>query len=99
MLSTLSFICQVQTQAQQVDETHCVFSIDNAASVNHIVIFLTGTIPFPDGMGGAVHFSWPRPEGHQWQYLGYISNEKPSAIFKISGVKQGMCVSLLLLHA
>lgn len=80
----------VQTGAQQVDETHCVFNIDNAASVNHIVVFLTGTMPFPEGMGGAVYFSWPSPEGNvTLQYLGYLCNEKPSAIFKVSGFTQG----------
>ena len=92
-LYIIHFICcysQVQTGAQQVDETHCVFNIDNAASVNHIVVFLTGTMPFPEGMGGAVYFSWPSPDGNvTWQYLGYICNEKPSAIFKVSGLTQG----------
>ncbi|XP_077978353.1 protein Hikeshi-like [Glandiceps talaboti] len=79
----------IQTQAQQIDDTHFVFHIENAEAVNHIVIFLLGTIPFPDGMGGAVHFSWPSPDGPHWQLLGHISNEKPSAIFKISKIKPG----------
>ncbi|XP_038053022.1 protein Hikeshi-like isoform X2 [Patiria miniata] len=74
---------------QQVDLTHFVFNIENADAVNHIVVFLTGTMPFPEGMGGAIHFSWPSPEGVAWQFLGYITNEKPSAIFKISGLKKG----------
>lgn len=36
-----------------------------------------------------VFFSWPSPgEDPRWQLLGYITNEKPSAVFKISGLKK-----------
>merc|ERR1740128_1552206 len=35
-------------------------------------------------MGGAVYFAWPDPSGGppNWQLLGYITNQKPSAIFR-----------------
>merc|ERR1719499_1888716 len=41
-------------------------------------------------MGGAVYFAWPQPGGGDpmWQLLGSISNNKPSAIFRISRLKQ-----------
>merc|ERR1719419_1328250 len=41
-------------------------------------------------MGGAVYFAWPQPGGGEpvWQLLGSISNAKPSAIFRISRLKQ-----------
>ena len=54
---------------------------------------MTGQQPFPDGTGGAVYFCWPPSHPGQansepaWQYLGMISNQKPSAIFKISKLK------------
>ena len=73
----------VSTNWEQVSPTNVVSEIPDADNVNHIVIFLTGSVPFPDGMAGAVYFSWPQPNGDQaWQLLGTISNNKPSAIFR-----------------
>ncbi|XP_071783330.1 protein Hikeshi [Centroberyx gerrardi] len=80
----------VQTDAVQVAGDKFVFNLPDYENVNHVVVFMLGTVPFPAGMGGAVYFSFPDPAGGQvWQLLGFITNDKPSAIFKISGLKAG----------
>ncbi|XP_066152690.1 protein OPI10 homolog [Euwallacea fornicatus] len=79
----------VQTEFQQINEKQCVTTITDADNINHIVVFLTGSIPFPEGTAGQVFFSWPDPNAPpNWQLLGYISNNKPSAIYKISNLKR-----------
>ncbi|KAG8932498.1 hypothetical protein FRC02_001021 [Tulasnella sp. 418] len=69
-----------QTNLNQIDETHVTFSIPNAETVGHVVVFLLGTVPFPPGYGATVHFEWP---GRGFQLLGMLSNDKPSAIFRL----------------
>ncbi|KAK5857882.1 hypothetical protein PBY51_011094 [Eleginops maclovinus] len=81
----------VQTDAVQVTSDKFVFNLPDYENVNHVVVFMLGTVPFPAGTGGAVYFSFldPAGGGAVWQLLGFITNEKPSAIFKISGLKAG----------
>lgn len=81
----------VQTDAVQVSPDKFVFNLGDCDSVNHVVVFMLGTVPFPAGTGGAVYFSFPDlvSGAAVWQLLGFISNDKPSAIFKISGLKSG----------
>uniref|UniRef100_A0A8C2PJQ8 Protein Hikeshi n=1 Tax=Capra hircus TaxID=9925 RepID=A0A8C2PJQ8_CAPHI len=80
----------VQTAAQQVAEDKFVFDLPDYENINHVVVFMLGTIPFPEGMGGSVYFSYPDSNGMPvWQLLGFVTNGKPSAIFKISGLKSG----------
>jgi hypothetical protein len=43
----------VQTEAQQVAENQFLFNIEDADNINHVVVFMTGQIAFPDGLGGA----------------------------------------------
>eukprot|EP01134_Creolimax_fragrantissima_P003589 CFRG3589T1 len=66
-----------------MNETKFLFPIDTAGQFNHIVVFLTNPNGFPSGYGAAVHLNI---EG-AWQLLGYLSNEKPSAIFKVSSAQ------------
>lgn len=46
------------------------------------MIFLTGAVPLPDDFGAAIYIGWPGLET-TWQYLGFVANQKPSAIFKL----------------
>ncbi|CUA67751.1 hypothetical protein RSOLAG22IIIB_03178 [Rhizoctonia solani] len=72
----------LQTECQQIDETHVAFTIESADNANHICVFMLGTVPFPPGYAATVHFHWP---GKGFQLLGMLSNEKPSAVFRLRG--------------
>ncbi|CAF4467102.1 unnamed protein product [Rotaria sp. Silwood2] len=74
-----------QINFQQVSETQFVIPISDVDNVNHLVVFMTGQIPFPENYGGGGN--WPSTEGPSWIYLGKITNTKPSAIFKINKIK------------
>ncbi|RIA86979.1 hypothetical protein C1645_799871 [Glomus cerebriforme] len=74
----------IQTNLQQVDVNKYVFELPDATTINHIVVFLLGTIPFDSGYAATVHFLWPESE-NGWKLLGMVSNEKPSAIFRLRG--------------
>ncbi|RPD55440.1 hypothetical protein L226DRAFT_469841, partial [Lentinus tigrinus ALCF2SS1-7] len=60
-------------------ETHALFELPAASSINHVWVCLLGTVPFPDGFGATVHFFWP---GKGFQFLGMNSN---AAIFRLCG--------------
>ncbi|KAJ9110523.1 hypothetical protein QFC20_002851 [Naganishia adeliensis] len=72
----------VQTNLQQVDDagTSFVFQIDRANEVNHLTVFLLGTVPFPEGYGASVHFQFP---GKPFVPLGTLTNARPSSIYRI----------------
>ncbi|KZW00371.1 DUF775-domain-containing protein [Exidia glandulosa HHB12029] len=76
-----------------IDETHAVFHLRDAASINHICVFLLGTVPFPPDYGATLFIYLP---GKGFQLLGMyvsfgdsvliaLSNDKPSAIFRLRG--------------
>jgi len=73
----------VQAAPQQVSESKYLFLLENGAAINHLVVFLTGTTPLPAGFGAGIYFGWPPYS--DWKFLGYLSNEKPSMIFKVGG--------------
>lgn len=70
----------VQTNIVQVEQTKFVFALPDAASINHITVFLLPDQAFPENYAATVYFSWP---GKEFQLLGGLSNAKPSAIFKV----------------
>ncbi|KAJ7050441.1 hypothetical protein C8F01DRAFT_689209 [Mycena amicta] len=72
----------LETNLQQIDETHAMFELPAASSINHVCVFLVGPDAFPEGYGCTVHFFWP---GRGFQLLGMLSNDKPSAIFRLRG--------------
>ena len=75
----------VQTNYEQVDHYKFVFNLEDATTANFISIFLTGVEPLPDGAGAKIFFGWP-PYDH-FQFVGFISNEKPSLTFKVTQVR------------
>ena len=48
---------QVQTEPVVVDPSRVVFDIDDADKINHLVVFLLGSVPFDEGYGGSVSAS------------------------------------------
>lgn len=71
----------VNTNLVQVTPNKFMCVIPQASAVQHIAVFMTGTTLFPPGYGGGIYFSVPPHD--TWQFLGVISNEKPSAVFRI----------------
>ena len=73
-------------ECSQVSESQFLMQVEYATTVNHLCVFMTGSTPFPEGYGGSIHLGWPSPSQTDpvWQYLGFVSNEKPSAIFRIA---------------
>ncbi|PWN43193.1 hypothetical protein IE81DRAFT_312535 [Ceraceosorus guamensis] len=78
------------TAPQQVDETHAVFPIDDAANLNHICIFMTGDAPLPQGYAVSLHLL---PPGGSWKLLGGLSNTKPSAIYRCKSLSSASSAS------
>ena len=77
----------MSTNVQQAGPNQFLLTVDHVESINHVVVFLSGQVPFSEGFGGSIYIGWSVGSNVSWQLLGYISNEKPSAIFKISKVK------------
>lgn len=88
-----------QMNFQQVSETQFVIPIPDIDHVNHLVVFMTGQIPFPENFGGGVYFSWPSSEGSSWIFLGKITNQKPSAIFRVNKLKDEESKSNIVLFS
>ncbi|KAJ3361493.1 hypothetical protein GGF32_007251 [Allomyces javanicus] len=73
----------VQTDFQPVDATKFALAVANADKANHLVVFVFGD-PFPAGYAATVHINLP---DRGWQLLGALSNDKPSAMFRLAGLR------------
>lgn len=69
-----------------------LFALNDPGTINHLVIFLTGERLFDPSTGASIFFNTDRgvAQAIPWKYLGILSNEKPSAIFKLSAVKMDL---------
>lgn len=68
--------------ATQVEPTKWVFSIANAANVNHIAVFLLPQTDFTDvNYTALVYFQMPNSA--EFKLLGGLNPAKPSAIFRL----------------
>ena len=50
---------QVNTNVQQASASEFYLALDEVESINHVVVFLTGQVPFSEGFGGSIYFGWP----------------------------------------
>lgn len=72
----------VRTDFCRISETNFVLEMENGSSINHICVSLSGSEPLPEGSAASIHICFP-PKEH-WNRVGFISNQKPSAIFRIN---------------
>ncbi|CBX93774.1 hypothetical protein IAQ61_003661 [Plenodomus lingam] len=77
----------ILTDAQVVSQTQFAFQIASQPPFSHIVVFLLPGITLPDGTAAAVYAQLPGAS--EFQLLGAIANEKPSAIFKVNSKAGG----------
>eukprot|EP00730_Choanoeca_flexa_P018285 TRINITY_DN8883_c0_g2_i2.p1 TRINITY_DN8883_c0_g2~~TRINITY_DN8883_c0_g2_i2.p1 ORF type:complete len:201 (+),score=32.76 TRINITY_DN8883_c0_g2_i2:180-782(+) len=73
-------------EPEQVDVNKLMFPLAAPEAVNHLSVFMTGQAPFEDGVAAGIYLCWPNPEP-SWHYLGFVSNDKPSALFRIAKVR------------
>lgn len=79
--------------AQQVEPTKYVLTIDNAASINHVAVFLLPQTDFTDpNFTALVYFQLLNSA--EFRLLGGLNPVKPSAIFKLNNTS-GLLTSYL----
>lgn len=71
--------CPVITQFDQVSSTKWSVVLGNAPE--SVVVFLTGVAPVPDGFALGVFVA--TLESGLYEYVGHLTNERPSSIFRI----------------
>src|SRR3990167_4905538 len=76
----------VTTDFKQVDT--CKFMTEiilppGEGEFKHLCVFLTGQAPLPDLSAAALYISWG-PDFSTFNFVGHLTNQKPSAIFKLT---------------
>ena len=78
----------VDASPETVDSNKYVFTLEAPELLNHITCFLTGEAALDPGYAAGIFLYWPSAMGEEWYLLGTIDNDKPSAIFRVSGVRK-----------
>ncbi|KAI9216142.1 hypothetical protein BC828DRAFT_371355 [Blastocladiella britannica] len=87
MSLTFGLVCAgrpVQSDFNPVDAGKWALEIPQSELVNHMTVFTFN--PFPAGYAATVHVMLPASQ-LGWQMLGVLTNEKPSAIFRLAGLR------------
>jgi hypothetical protein len=77
----------VDAAPQAITESQFAFRIPPVPSFSHIVVFLLPDTQLPDGTAASVYVQIPPSQ--EFKFLGGIGPGKESAIFKVSGLKNG----------
>jgi hypothetical protein len=77
----------VDAAPQAITESQFAFRIPPVPSFSHIVVFLLPGTQLPDGTAASVYVQIPPFQ--DFKFLGGIGPGKESAIFKVSGLKNG----------
>ena len=77
----------VDAAPQAITESQFAFRIPPVPSFSHIVVFLLPGTQLPDGSAASVYVQIPPSQ--EFKFLGGIGPGKESAIFKVSGLKNG----------
>lgn len=82
-------IADIKNKAKNND--HLTSSINSCNKPHHICLFITDSIPLfmmsSPNIAAAIYVGWsysPEQVPVDFKYIGYIHNEKPSSVFKIS---------------
>lgn len=76
----------VQTNILQIDSNKYTIRIEQASQIQHLVVFLTGQQAFVPNTAATIYFRYlsASAAGSEWRFLGILTNEKPSAVFKLN---------------
>lgn len=78
----------VDAAAQALTEAQYAFRIQPSPTFSHIVVFVLPGAQLPPDTAASVYIQMPPAQ--DFRFLGGIGPGKESAIFKVTGVKQGM---------